>query len=181
MHGTGGDQGGHWPAGVWFALVGVSAGTVTSFALIGWTFTRSLYGGVEAAEPLEFESGTVVIEAEEDPAEESGEDPGAEGTGEPGGPAEVDSSPAEPQAEPRGDAEPEPAEEAPEEPAAPVEQGEAEDGGGDPELVPVEEDGSWCPPDAEAGVPDWDYEWRPDGEDPRLRPEFDAIELPEWD
>lgn len=184
MHGSGGEQGGRWPVGLWFALVGVSAGTVTSFALIGWTFTRSLYGGDETAEPLEFESGTVVIEAEEEPVEEAdgGEGAGPDTPGEPGGTAGVDPSPAEPRTEPMADAGAERADEAPEEPEAPVEEGgtgrdDAEEDG--PELVPIEEDDPWCPPDIEVDVPDWDYEWRRDGDEgPWPRSGLDEVELP---
>jgi hypothetical protein len=194
VRGRGSDQGGRWPVGLWFALVGMSAGSVTSFALIGWTFTRSLYGGGDAAEPLAFESGTVVIEAEE-PVEEAGLDEPAP----PGGNSEPDPAPAEPQAEPvaddgpgRSSGEPEAAAEPeePEEPDAPVEHGEVVD----PELVPVEEDDRWCPPDEEAFDWDHDLDWDQwdgawdgvEGEGPWLRPEFEApesveIELPPLD
>lgn len=138
MRGKGNDQGGHWPVGIWFAMVGVSAGTVASFALIGWTFARGLDGG-DGAEPLDYDSETVVIEAEETPDSEGiagGDDDGQEGLVEPGAEPQIAASAAEPQAgriaesgddarhhadEPRGD-----------EPAP--------EGSEPPQLVPVDED-----------------------------------------
>lgn len=44
------DRASRWPWGVWFALVGVSAGTVASFALVGWVFvSASGQGGASGA------------------------------------------------------------------------------------------------------------------------------------
>ncbi|SDE47158.1 hypothetical protein SAMN05216270_12334 [Glycomyces harbinensis] len=174
--------------GIWFALVGMSAGTVASFALVGWTFTRGLYGGVETAQPYEFESGTVVIEEEpsaEANAGEGAEEPGPGGIAEPGSASEVDPSPADPQAEPRPDADQEHPDEESGEPEAPAEQDEVQD----PELVPVEESSecgneeSQAPADPDDDPDhghDWDHEWDGDWDrdDPWLRPESDAIELP---
>jgi hypothetical protein len=101
MGGAGNDQGGRWPVGIWFALVGVSAGTVASFALIGWTFARELYGGGDGAEPLHYEPETVVIEADETPAPAgaAGADEEPLGPEEPGAEPQLVASPAEPRAE----------------------------------------------------------------------------------
>ena len=99
MRGKRNDQGGRWPLGIWFALVGMSAGTVASFSLIGWTFTRGLYVG-GGAEPLEYESETVILEAEVTTGPEGiagGDAP--EGLIEPGAVPEFAASPAEPRAE----------------------------------------------------------------------------------
>ncbi|RRR96020.1 hypothetical protein [Glycomyces terrestris] len=163
MRGRGSDLGGRWPVGIWFALVGVSAGTVASFAMLGWTFTRGLYTGGEADEPVQIDSGTVIIEGEEPPAEPgdveglAGGDPLPEGLAEPG--AGVDPEPAEPQAEPL----PEPADE----PGPPVESDPVEEGGEQsepPKLVPVEEEPP-CDPGESTGepAPDWD-DWQDDWE-----------------
>ncbi|HLU28492.1 MAG TPA: hypothetical protein VKZ65_08645 [Glycomyces sp.] len=81
MRRRGSDQGGRWPWEVWFALVGVSAGTVASFAGVGWAFLHAA-GLVEEtgeAAPLAWDRDEVVIEAEEAP--EGG--PIAEDTAEP--------------------------------------------------------------------------------------------------
>jgi hypothetical protein len=162
VRGRGSDQGGRWPVGLWFALVGVSGGTVASFALLGWAFTRGLYTGGSSAEPVEFQAGPVVIEAEEPAADPDAEGTGQDGLAEPGSAAEVDPSPADPRAEPMPDTAVErPVEEsaAPSAPEAPAEQGQA--GPGDPELVPVEEDEDQdehgCGEESEA--PEWDYDW----------------------
>ncbi len=66
MRRKGSDQVGRWPWGVWLALVGVSAGTVASFAAVGWAFMHAA-GLVEesgAAHPLAWDRDGVVIEAE---------------------------------------------------------------------------------------------------------------------
>jgi hypothetical protein len=149
------DQGGRWPLGIWFALVGMSAGTVASFSLIGWTFTRGLDNG-GGAQPLEYESETVILEAEPTTGPE-GAAGGAvpEGLFEPGAVPEFAASPAEPRAERMPEAddgnapahaprehEPESAE--PEPPQlVPVDEG---DGGGEEALEPG----------GEPDDPDWD-------------------------
>ncbi|THV41574.1 hypothetical protein [Glycomyces buryatensis] len=102
MRRTRSDQGGRWPWGIWLALVGVSAGTVGSFAVVGWAFTSAagLYDGSGGGAPLEWESETIVIEAEEAPpgGPSDGESPGAAGDSraEPG----PEPSAAEPQVAP---------------------------------------------------------------------------------
>lgn len=179
MHGRGSDQGGRspvgrWPVGMWFALVGVSAGTVASFALVGWTFTRGLYTGPGTAEPFEFESGTVVIEAEEVPdaaggvgeGAAGGDEAGLGGLVEPGGVAEIDPSAAEPQAERVPEADQEHSGEEPE--GKPDEErGEADED--PPELLPVEDEDRGCGRDEEADesspVLDWDQDWHSGGAD----------------
>nr|BFF23008.1 hypothetical protein GCM10025732_09730 [Glycomyces mayteni] len=89
--------------GIWFALVGISAGTVASFAMVGWTFTRGLYTGADGVEPVEIESGTVIIEGDEPPATPgeiegiAGAEPVPGGLAEPG--EGVEPVAAEPQAE----------------------------------------------------------------------------------
>ncbi|WP_112136900.1 hypothetical protein [Glycomyces dulcitolivorans] len=181
MRGRGSDQGGRWPVGIWFALVGVSAGTVASFAMIGWTFTRGLYTGGDGAEPVEIESGTVVIEGEEPPADPggiegiAGGDPVPDGLAEPG--AGIDPEPAEPQAGPLP--EPEDA------PGPPVEESEEERE--PPQLVPVDEDKPPCAPEESTGEPedpghdwdggddDWDDHWD-DGWDSG----WDEADRPDW-
>lgn len=139
MHGRGSDQGGRWPVGIWFALVGISAGTVASFAMVGWTFTRGLYTGADGTEPMEIESGTVIIEGEESPATPgeiaglAGAEPSPGGLAEPG--EGVEPVAAEPQAElvPQRDrGEPDDA------PGPPVEEGGEESE--PPRLVPIGED-----------------------------------------
>ncbi|MEU5872307.1 hypothetical protein AB0A73_12215 [Glycomyces sp. NPDC047369] len=149
MHGRGSDQGGRWPVGIWFALVGISAGTVASFAMVGWTFTRGLYTGADGAEPMEIESGTVIIEGEEPPATPGEIDGLAGAEPVPGGLAEpgegVEPAAAEPRAElvPQRDREPEDA------PGPPVEEGgEASE---PPRLVPVDEDP--CGPEESGETP----------------------------
>ncbi|MEU6247057.1 hypothetical protein [Glycomyces sp. NPDC047010] len=181
MHGRGSDQGGRWPVGIWFALVGISAGTVASFAMVGWTFTRGLYTGDDGAEPVEIESGTVVIEGDEPPATPgeiegiAGAEPVPGGLAEPG--EGVEPVAAEPQAELVQQHEREP-EEAP---GAPVEEG-GEEGGEEaepPRLVPVDEDP--CGPEESGETPgedeeddggdagndwdhgDWDQDWNDGG------------------
>jgi hypothetical protein len=143
VRGKGTDQGGRWSVGIWFALVGVSAGTVASFSLIGWTFTQGLYDGDGGAEPLEFHSETVVIEAGETPAPEgvAGGDE-LDGLIEPGSEPDAAASPAEPRAERVQ----EDAEDAPEAPAEtpgdarPEEQQHEVEETEPPQLVPVDED-----------------------------------------
>ncbi|MFC3492807.1 hypothetical protein [Glycomyces rhizosphaerae] len=176
MSDTGNDQGGHWPVGIWFAMVGVSAGTVASYALIGWTFARGLDAG-DGAEPLEYGSETVIIEAEESPDPEgvAGGDDGQEGLVEPGAEPRVAASAAEPQAgliaesgddasrladEPSGD-----------EPAP--------EGSKPPQLVPIEEDGDGCGGGEDADDADGDQGWDDGGSDhdwadPEL-PELDLV------
>lgn len=152
MGDMGNDQGGRWPVGIWFAMVGVSAGTVASFSLIGWTFARDLYGG-GGAEPLGYEPQTVVIEGEKTP------DPvGVAGGDEPIGPAlpgpepQIAVSPAEPRAERLQDAEVEAARPTPERPRdEPVPESSTP-----PQLVPIGEDEDPCDPGEDAGEPDWD-------------------------
>jgi hypothetical protein len=177
VRGKGSDQGTRWPVGIWFALVGVSAGTVASFAMVGWTFTRGLYTGGDAVEPVEIESGTVVIEGEE-PALTPGEiegiaggDPVPDGLAEPG--AGIDPEPAEPRAEPLSGGDPE------DDPGPPVEEAGESGGGGQsepPRLVPVGE-GDPCSPEesAEDPDPDWSGDWDPDRWGPG------AWEPGEWD
>ncbi len=168
MRSRGSDQGGHWPVGIWFALVGVSAGTVASFAMVGWTFTRGLYTGEDAAEPVEIEPGTIVIEGEEPPASPgeiegiAGGDPAPDGLAEPG--AGIDPEPAQPRAEPLPGAGPDAG------PGAPVEESGEEDPGSEPpRLVPVGEDDP-CTPEESAEHPgpgwsDWDgADWDRDGD-----------------
>ncbi|MCC3764732.1 hypothetical protein K3N28_16870 [Glycomyces sp. TRM65418] len=146
MRCKGSDQGGRWPVGIWFALVGMSAGTVGSFSLIGWTFAQGLYDGESGAEPLEFDPGTVVIEAEEPPVDEpedeglAGGDDGLDGLTEPGREPDTAASPAEPRT-----GRVEETAEAPEEvPEAPVEESREErheaEATEPPHLVPVDED-----------------------------------------
>lgn len=160
MRGRGSDQGGRWPVGIWFALVGVSAGTVASFAMVGWTFTRGLYTGEDATAPVEIDSGTVVIEGEEPPATPgiegiAGGDPVPDGLAEPG--AGIDPEPAEPRAEPLpgGDREAEP--------GPPVEESGEHEGDSEsepPRLVPVGEDGPCSPEESEEDPgPDWSGGW----------------------
>jgi len=127
MRGRGSDQGGRWPVGIWFALVGMSAGTVASFALVGWTFARSLDGGVDSAPPMEFESGTVIIEAEEPPeGAAGGDEAGLEGRVDPGSGPVIDPSPPVPQTERLPEADPQ-------EPSDSRGQAETEE----PQLIPV--------------------------------------------
>jgi hypothetical protein len=144
----GSDQGGHWPVGIWFAMVGVSAGTVASFSLIGWTFAKELYGAGDGAEPLDYDPQTVVIEAEETPDPVSvaggGEDP--IGPGGPGPDPQIAVSPAEPQAERIAADEVDPPENDPREEEAP-------ETSAPPHLVPVDEDDG-C--GREEAAPDWD-------------------------
>lgn len=176
MRVEGSDQGGRWPVGLWFALVGMSAGTVASFAAVGWTFTSGLYDDEPAvALPPNVEPGTVVIEADESAAT-SGEDP----------PGPVPTGPeTEPIAGP-GTVEPrsEPVREDPVlEPVAPPPPAEREEERGEehaevedpPRLVPIEESGPECGetpgedlvpvPPAEDGVPDEDEMPAPPPED----------------
>lgn len=146
MRGKGSDQGGHWPVGIWFAMVGVSAGTVAAFSLIGWTFAKGLYGGGDGAEPLDYDPQTVVIEAETpDPAGVAGGDDGPPGLGPE--PRIAISPAAEPQAERIAEAD-DAGGGAPREP---------DDGrvpeSAPPQLVPVEEEDGPCPPE-ESGEDD---------------------------
>lgn len=160
MRGKGSDQGGHWPVGIWFAMVGVSAGTVAAFSLIGWTFAKALYGGGDGTEPLDYEPQTVVIEAETpDPAGAAGENAGPAG---PGPEPRIAISPA---AEPR-------AERIAEADDADSPRHQPDDGGAleaitPPQLVPVEEEDDPCGPEEsgeqtqgggteEPQRPDWD-------------------------
>lgn len=61
----GSDRAGRWPWGVWFALVGVSAGTVASFASVGWAFlwAADLGDETDGVEPVRWDRESVVIEA----------------------------------------------------------------------------------------------------------------------
>ncbi|GAB3996237.1 hypothetical protein GCM10029992_15720 [Glycomyces albus] len=56
--------------GVWFALVGVSAGTVASFALVGWAFVSASEpdGATGVAGAPDWAEETVVLEATPEPA-----------------------------------------------------------------------------------------------------------------
>ncbi|HEX2143477.1 MAG TPA: hypothetical protein VHG10_03115 [Glycomyces sp.] len=185
MRGTGSDQGGHWPVGLWLALVGMSAGTVASFSLIGWTFTRGLYVDAPSREPLGYESETVILEAEEtpEPAGGAGSD-GLEGLAEPGKGPEIAASPAEPRAERVPESvehDHEASAEEPREERAEIETTEP------PQLVPVNEGG--C--DGEAGAPeddhgghewgggiDWVHDWNQDWDaDEHLDELLDQIEI----
>lgn len=139
MRGRGSDQGGHWPVGIWFAMVGVSAGTVASFSLIGWTFAKDLYGGGDGTEPLGYDPQTVVIEADETPVGVTGGDEGPLGPAGPEHEPQIAVSPAEPQAERIVEAdeaddlpELDPREEAATETSTP------------PQLVPVEDEDDDC-------------------------------------
>lgn len=175
MRGKRNDQGGRWPLGIWFALVGMSAGTVASFSLIGWTFTRGLYVG-GGAEPLEYESETVILEAEVTTGPEGiagGDAP--EGLIEPGAVPEFAASPAEPRAERMPEADGGGA------PAHDPRDGEPESdetASGEPEpphLVPVDEDDGGgrdeeaLDPGGEQEYPEWDGDRdHDDGEDLHL-------------
>lgn len=85
MRRKGSDQVGRWPWGVWFALVGVSAGTVASFAAVGWAFLYAVgpAAGEGDSDPLAWDRDRVVIEAEEtaggpeDPSGSGGAEPSA--------------------------------------------------------------------------------------------------------
>lgn len=84
MRRRGSDQVGRWPWGVWLALVGVSAGTVASFAGVGWAFLHAagITEDTGEAAPIAWDQDEVVIEAEEDPDgdRESESGPATEGT-----------------------------------------------------------------------------------------------------
>lgn len=163
MRGKGSDQGGRWSFGIWFALVGVSAGTVASFSLIGWTFTQGLYDGGNGTEPLEFESETVILEAEtpEDEGLAGGDE--LEGLVEPGTEPQVAASPAEPRTGRVSEA----VEELPEPPAetTPPEEHHEVDETGPPQLIPVDEGDGGCD---EAEDPDDGLGQGPWLEDPHL-------------
>lgn len=151
MRGRGNDQGGRWPVGIWFAMVGVSAGTVASFSLIGWTFARDLYGGGDGAEPLGYEPQTVVIEAEETPEPigvAGGDDDPAE-PAEPGPEPQIAVSPAEPRAERLQDDDIE---------AASVHDEPVLEESAPPQLVPVDEDDGDCGRE-ESDEPDREHDW----------------------
>ncbi|MFG3338496.1 hypothetical protein [Glycomyces sp. NPDC048151] len=165
MRGRGSDQGGRWPVGIWFAMVGVSAGTVASFSLIGWTFAKDLYGGGDGAEPLDYDPQTVVIEADEtpDPAGVAGGDDSPVGPSGPSGPGpepRIAVSAAEPQAErivEADDAEAPPHEPSDERADEPVPEQSTP-----PQLVPVDGSDGDCgreEADDPELVPDWDDDW----------------------
>ncbi|WP_026931516.1 hypothetical protein [Glycomyces tenuis] len=120
MRRRGSDQVGRWPWEVWLALVGASAGTVASFAAVGWVFLHAV-GADGDAEALAWDQDRVVIEAEETTGGEPEEPSASEG--------------AEPSAETLSAPEPEAAtvEETP--PAEPEPERSAEE---EPRLVPVE-------------------------------------------
>ncbi|HEU5128638.1 MAG TPA: hypothetical protein VFU12_11670 [Glycomyces sp.] len=131
MRRRGSDQVGRWPWGVWLALVGVSAGTVASFAGVGWAFLHAAGIAEDAGEaaPLAWDQDEVVIEAEEPPDGDRGSESGsaAEGT--------------EPSTKVLWEPEPEAA--TPEEPTAPsgpVLEPTPETAEEAPQLVPVEPD-----------------------------------------
>ncbi|WP_205324384.1 hypothetical protein [Glycomyces sp. YM15] len=166
MSGRGSDQGGRWPVGIWFAMVGVSAGTVASFSLIGWTFARNLYGGDDGTEPLHYEPQTVVIEAEKtpDPAGVAGGDEEPADPAGPGPEPQIAVSPAEPQAERIVEAD------AADEPRLEPEDEPVPEQSAPPRLVPVDEDDCGREEGAEAPewYDDWDVDWdhvRGDGDD----------------
>jgi hypothetical protein len=189
VRGRGSDQGGRWPVGIWFAMVGVSAGTVASFSLIGWTFARDLYGGGDGTVPLDYEPQTVVIEADEtpDPIGVAGGDDGPVDPAGPGPGAEpqIGISAAEPRAERLQDAEVEaalPPEEPRDEPAR--------EESAPPQLVPVGEDEEDCGREESDPDPHWDGHWGDDGDGGRDHGhdwdsggdrESAAYELPELD
>lgn len=161
MRGRGSDQGERWPVGIWFAMVGVSAGTVASFSLIGWTFARDLYGGGEGTVPLDYEPQTVVIEADATPGPVGV--PGGDGPAgpladpSPGAEPQIGVSAAEPRAERLEDAEIGAAQppEGPRDERAPEESAP-------PQLVPIGEDDGDCGRDESAGAgwdPHWDGGW----------------------
>jgi hypothetical protein len=183
VRGKGSDQGERWSFGIWFALVGVSAGTVASFSLIGWTFTQGLYDGGNGTEPLEFESETVILEAESPEGEGiAGE---LEGLVEPGTEPDVAASPAEPRAGRVSEAV-EILPDTPAETTPPEEHHEVEEAG-PPHLVPVDEgDDGGCDPDEEGEDPDGDPGEDPDGgpgedldgrEDPDLQLLLEALDV----
>jgi hypothetical protein len=148
--------------------VGVSAGTVASFSLIGWTFTRGLYDGGNGTEPLEFDSETVIIEAEETPEGVAGGDDELEGLVEPDSEPDVAASPVEPRAELVQDGD----EDAPEAPGDdPAEERTESEETEPPQLVPVDEEDGDCGHDEAALWPEAEY-----GEEPVLRP---LLETPE--
>ena len=127
------DRAGRWPWGVWFALVGVSAGTVASFALVGWTFVSLAgQGADEAAEAPVWAGESVVLEA----APEPGSAPAP-------GPSDDHPLVSEPEAGliPGPEPEPEPEPTPQTEDGPPVESGTT---GQDPRLVPLP------PPEPEA-------------------------------
>jgi hypothetical protein len=124
-------------------LVGVSAGTVASFSLIGWTFTRGLYDGGNGTVPLEFHPETVIIEAEETPEGAAGGDDELEGLVEPGTEPNVAASPAEPRAERVQDGDVDVPEAPVEVPTEERAEERAEESG-PPQLVPVDEGEDPC-------------------------------------
>ncbi|THV27032.1 hypothetical protein [Glycomyces paridis] len=157
MRGRRGDQGGRWPVGLWLALVGVSAGTVASFGLVGWTFATGLYEIEDAGEPVAIDSGTVVFEAQEPPpAPAAGEDLDLEPPAGTGTEPADEPSPIEPQVN-----------EVPETQADPVEERAPIEETAPPKLVPVDEHEPECDrsEDAEDGAEagegssDWYEHW----------------------
>jgi hypothetical protein len=176
VRGKGSDQGGRWSVGIWFALVGVSAGTVASFSLIGWTFTQGLYDGGNGTEPLEFESETVILEAETPEGEGIAGGDELEGLIEPGTEPEMAASPAEPRTGRVSEA----VEDVPDTPAPttpPEEQHEVEETG-PPQLIPVDEGDDGCDEGDGAEDPDGglgeDREWLEDPSLDHLLDELDA-------
>jgi hypothetical protein len=164
VRGSGSDQGGRWPVGIWFAMVGVSAGTVASFSLIGWTFARDLYGGGDGTVPLDYEPQTVVIEADEtpDPIGVAGGDGGPVDPAGPGPEPQIGISAAEPRAERLEDAEVGAAL-PPEEPRG----GPASEESAPPQLVPVGENEEDCGREESDPDPHWDGHWGDDRDDGR--------------
>ncbi|GAB3647618.1 hypothetical protein [Glycomyces tarimensis] len=137
MRQKGSDQVGRWPWGVWFALVGVSTGTVASFAAVGWAFLSAtgLHGGVDTAAPPDRGQGEIVIEAELTADPESspeGTEPTTEAESVPVPQLERVRVEAETEAAPEPEPEPRPHPVEPEPELAT----ESED----PKLVPAEED-----------------------------------------
>lgn len=157
------DRASRWPWGVWFALVGVSAGTVASFALVGWAFVAAT-GPNEAIEAAPVPADeTVVLEAA----------PEAEEPEPPAGPAVEPPLVSEPEAErvPDPDLEPAAAPEA--EADRPEESGGAEE---EPRLVPL------TPPEdrRECGRPESGEALEPDLPNENSIPEPDLEHRHEW-
>ena len=152
MRYEGSDQVGRWPWGVWLALVGVSAGTVASFAAVGWAFLSAAGAydaGTDSAAPPGWVQDDVVIEAEPTP------EPGAVATG-PEPTTEASSVP-EPEVEPAEPETREPVlapvpERAPAEPDEPEDPTESESD--PPKLVPIEEEDA-CELTELLPSPDW--------------------------
>ncbi|WP_199042340.1 hypothetical protein [Glycomyces salinus] len=123
------DRASRWPWGVWFALVGVSAGTVASFALVGWVFVSASGPGeaTGAAGATGWAEETVVLEATPEAWSVPRPEPSADRPQMTGPAAELDPGPAR-ESSPEPDPEPEA------EAVRPEESDGSED---DPRLVPL--------------------------------------------